>query len=411
MRSFTMSTPALDWLYSTQLFGIKLGLENVEKLLAALNLPAQGMKFIHVAGTNGKGSTCAFMHAIMRANGISAGLFTSPHLIRFNERIRDAEREITDEEIETGLSKIRALVADWDPHPTFFEITLALALDWFRQRGNEWAILETGLGGRLDATNAITPEVSVLTRIGMDHVEQLGDTLTKIASEKAGIIKPGIPVVSAPQDEEAMKVIRERAKAQKSDLTVVDEPLSHVRLGLMGPHQAWNAAVALEAMRELGIRVPAVILESALQTVHWAGRFHHLEDGRFIVDGAHNGDGALALAWTWKTEFPNEKATVIFGGSTGKDLVDIMWPLAEIAERWILTPFNSPRSVPADELAQALAEADDSGAEWAEATSLDDACALARQYPERILVTGSLFVVGEFLSKVTACGAYQPSSQ
>lgn len=411
MRSFTMSTPALDWLYSTQLFGIKLGLENVEKLLAALELPAQGMKFIHVAGTNGKGSTCAFMHAIMRANGISAGLFTSPHLIRFNERIRDAEREITDEEIETGLSKIRALVADWDPHPTFFEITLALALDWFRQRGNEWAILETGLGGRLDATNAITPEVSVLTRIGMDHVEQLGDTLTKIASEKAGIIKPAVPVISAPQDEEALKVIRERAKALKSDLTVVDEPLSHVRLGLMGPHQAWNAAVALEVMRELGIRVPAVILESALQTVHWAGRFHHLEDGRFIVDGAHNGDGALALAWTWKTEFPNEKATVIFGGSTGKDLVDIMWPLAEIAGRWILTPFNSPRSVPADELAQALAEADDSGTEWAEATSLDDACALARQYPERILVTGSLFVVGEFLSKVTACGAYQPSSQ
>src|SRR5690606_1265909 len=125
----------------------------------------QGMKFIHVAGTNGKGSTCAFMHAILREAGVSAGLFTSPHLIRFNERIRDAEREITDEEIEAGLAQIRTLVADWDPHPTFFEITLALALDWFRQRGSEWVILETGLGGRLDATNAITPEISVLTRI------------------------------------------------------------------------------------------------------------------------------------------------------------------------------------------------------------------------------------------------------
>lgn len=406
-----MSAPALDWLYGTQLFGIKLGLENVEKLLAAMSLPAQGMKFIHVAGTNGKGSTCAFMHAILREAGVSAGLFTSPHLIRFNERIRDAEREITDEEIEAGLAQIRTLVADWDPHPTFFEITLALALDWFRQRGSEWVILETGLGGRLDATNAITPEISVLTRIGMDHVEQLGDTLAKIAAEKAGIIKPGVPVVTAPQDAEALKVIRDRARAQKSDLALVEEPLSHVRLGLMGPHQAWNAAVALEALRELDIRVPAVILESALQKVHWAGRFHHLEDGRFIVDGAHNGDGALALAWTWKTEFPNEKATIIFGGATGKDHVEIMWPLAEVAARWILTPFNSPRSVPAGELTEALLEADEEGAEWAEATSLDDACALARQHPERILVTGSLFLVGEFLSKVTASGGYQPSGQ
>lgn len=406
-----MSAPALDWLYGTQLFGIKLGLENVEKLLAAMSLPAQGMKFIHVAGTNGKGSTCAFMHAILREAGVSAGLFTSPHLIRFNERIRDAEREITDEEIEAGLAQIRTLVADWDPHPTFFEITLALALDWFRQRGSEWVILETGLGGRLDATNAITPEISVLTRIGMDHVEQLGDTLAKIAAEKAGIIKPGVPVVTAPQDAEAMKVIRDRARTLKSDLALVEEPLSHVRLGLMGPHQAWNAAVALEALRELDIRVPAVILESALQKVHWAGRFHHLEDGRFIVDGAHNGDGALALAWTWKTEFPNEKATIIFGGATGKDLVDVMWPLAEVAARWILTPFNSPRSVPAGELTEALLEANEESAEWAEATSLDDACALARQYPERILVTGSLFLVGEFLSKVTASGGYQPSGQ
>lgn len=405
-----MSTPALDWLYSTQLFGIKLGLENVQKLLEALSLPQPGMKFIHVAGTNGKGSTCAFMHAILKESDLKAGLFTSPHLIRFNERIRDAEREISDEEIEEGLTKIKTLVATWDPHPTFFEITLALALDWFRHRGVEWAILEAGLGGRLDATNAITPEVSVLTRIGMDHVEQLGDTLTKIASEKAGIIKPGVPVVIAPQDDEALKVIDKTAKAQKSTLTVVEEPLTHVKLGLMGPHQAWNAAVALEALREVGVRVPAMVLESALQRVHWAGRFHHLEEGRVIVDGAHNGDAALALAWTWKTEYPKEKATIIFGGSTGKDLEEVMWPLGEIAERWILTPFNSPRSVPVEELSEALQESVED-AEWMEAKNLDDAIAEARQFPNRILVTGSLFLVGEFLSKVTASGAYQPSVQ
>lgn len=405
-----MSHPALDWLYSTQLYGIKLGLDNVHKLLAAMELPQAGMKFIHVAGTNGKGSTCAFMHAIMKESGLSAGLFTSPHLIRFNERIRDTEREITDEEIETGLSKIRDLVKDWETHPTFFEIALALALDWFRMRGNEWVILETGLGGRLDATNAITPEISVLTRIGMDHREQLGNTLTLIAGEKAGIIKPGVPVVSAAQDDEVTKVIEQTAKKLKSDVTFVDGPLSHVKLGLMGPHQAWNAAVALEALREVGLRVPAMVLESALQKVHWAGRFHELEEGRVIVDGAHNGDAALALAWTWRTEFPGQKATIIFGGSSGKDLVEVMWPLAEIAERWILTPFHSPRSVPVESLAEALNEAVED-AEWMEASNLDDAYLEAQKFSDRILVTGSLFLVGEFLSKVSASGGYQPSVQ
>jgi dihydrofolate synthase/folylpolyglutamate synthase len=405
-----MSHSALDWLYSTQLYGIKLGLENVHKLLAAMELPQAGMKFIHVAGTNGKGSTCAFMHAILKESGISTGLFTSPHLIRFNERIRDTEREISDEEIDTGLNKIRALVVDWETHPTFFEIALALALDWFRMRGNEWVILETGLGGRLDATNAITPEISVLTRIGMDHREQLGNTLALIAGEKAGIIKPGVPVVSSAQDDEVTKVIEQTAKKQKSNVTFVDSPLSHVKLGLMGPHQAWNAAVALEALREVDIRVPAMVLESALQKVHWAGRFHELEEGRVIVDGAHNGDAALALAWTWRTEFPGQKATIIFGGSSGKDLVEVMWPLAEVAERWILTPFQSPRSVPVENLAEALNEAVED-AEWMEAANLDDAYLEAQKFSDRILVTGSLFLVGEFLSRVSASGGYQPSGQ
>jgi len=405
-----MLPPALDWLYSTQLYGIKLGLENVQKLLEAMSLPEAGMKFIHVAGTNGKGSTCAFMHAILKESGINAGLFTSPHLIRFNERIRDTEREISDEELEAGLSKIRSLVADWNPHPTFFEIALALALDWFRQRGNQWVVLETGLGGRLDATNAITPEVSVLTRIGMDHREQLGDTLAKIAGEKAGIIKPGVPVVTAPQDPSALLVIERTAKSKKAELTVVDEPLNNVKLGLIGPHQRWNAALALEALREAGLRVPAVVLEAALQKVHWAGRFHELEEGNVIVDGAHNGDAALALAWTWKTEFPGQKATIIFGGSTGKDLVEVMWPLAEIAERWILTPFQSPRSVPVTTLSEALNEAVED-TDWMEARNLDDAYTEARKFPERVLVTGSLFLVGEFLSKVSASGGYQPSVQ
>lgn len=388
---------ALDWLYSTQLYGIKLGLENLHKLLAALDLPGESMKFIHVAGTNGKGSTCAFMHSVLKASGMNAGLFTSPHLIRFNERIRDAEREITDEEIEAGLAKLRTLVADWDPHPTFFELALALALDWFRQRGVTWVVLETGLGGRLDATNALTPEVSVITRVGMDHKEQLGDTLAKIAAEKAGIIKAGVPVVIAPQEETALKVITQTAKGLKSELIVVDGPVTEVELGLIGPHQGWNAALALVALREAGIRVPAVMAEAGLAEVVWPGRFQRLHEGGLILDGAHNADAALALAWTWKTQFPGEKATLIFGGSTGKELVEVMWPLAEIAKRWILTRFDSPRSVPLEALKSALTEADPEATSQLTPT-LDQALDLAAKFPERVLVAGSLFLVGELLA-------------
>ena len=181
----TNEKAALDWLYGTQLFGMKLGLENTRKLLTALDLPASGQRIIHVAGTNGKGSVCTFMHTIMKEAGINAGLFTSPHLIQFRERIRDADRLISAIELCAGITMIRELTLDWDPHPTFFEIALAIALDWYRQRELPWVILETGMGGRLDATNAISPAVSVITPIGFDHMQSLGHTLSAIAGRTA----------------------------------------------------------------------------------------------------------------------------------------------------------------------------------------------------------------------------------
>ncbi|MBL9133371.1 MAG: hypothetical protein JNG86_19325, partial [Verrucomicrobiaceae bacterium] len=214
-----MSTPALDWLYGTQLFGIKLGLESVRRLLDELGLPRPGQKFIHVAGTNGKGSTCAFLHSILKEAGINAGLFTSPHLVQFGERIRDTRRCISEDEIEAGLTRIRNHVRGWEPHPTFFEITFVLALDWFARHDIEWIVLETGMGGRLDATNAVTPVVSVITPIGWDHMQFLGDTLEKIAAEKAGIIKPRVPIVTQTQSSEALEVIRQAAHEQGAPLT------------------------------------------------------------------------------------------------------------------------------------------------------------------------------------------------
>ncbi len=403
--------PALEWLYSTQLYGIKLGLDNVHKLLEALGSPQAGVKFIHVAGTNGKGSTCAFMHAILKEAGIKAGLFTSPHLIRFNERIRDTERQITNEEIESGLTQIRDLIAEWNPHPTFFEISLALALVWFQRRGVEWVILETGLGGRLDATNAILPEVSVITRIGMDHMDQLGDSLAKIAAEKAGIIKPGVPVVTVPQPAEAQAVIEKVAKQNKTTVLQADAPVTEVTLGLAGVHQGWNASLAIDALREAGLRIPAVTFQAGLAAVDWPARFQKLDEGRLILDGAHNADAAQALAKAWRAEFPGEKPTIVFGGSTGKDLAEVMRPLVHLAERWVLTRFDSPRSVPLESLQAALNVVDET-TERHETPDLARALGIARSMPQRILVFGSLFLAGEFLaSQPDAAAALQPSAQ
>jgi dihydrofolate synthase/folylpolyglutamate synthase len=390
------SHPELDWLYTTQMFGIKLGLDNVTKLLGALGLPGQGMRFIHVAGTNGKGSTCAFMHAMMQTAGVSAGLFTSPHLVRFNERIRDHEREISDAEIEVGLAKLRVLVADWETHPTFFELTFALALDWFQQRGLPWVILETGMGGRLDATNAITPEVCVITRIGFDHMEQLGDTLAKIAGEKAGIIKPGVTVVTGLQDPLALNVIKAVAKEKKSYLSIVDGPLMDVELGLEGPHQAWNAALALEAVREAGIKLPAVQLEIALKAVQWRGRFQSLCGGRVILDGAHNPEAAFVLATTWEMQFPDEPVEIIFAAAKDKDIAGVMSALSPIVKAWHFTTFHSPRAMPTAQLREIWDGLDIAILPITE--HADFSSALKASSDGKRLIAGSLYLVGEALA-------------
>ncbi|MGZ5003432.1 MAG: bifunctional folylpolyglutamate synthase/dihydrofolate synthase, partial [Chthoniobacterales bacterium] len=183
---------ALAWLFGTQLFGIKLGLENIQRLLRTLNLPGE-QRIIHVAGTNGKGSVCAMIDSILRAQGYRSGLFTSPHLVTFRERIRVKGEMISEDEVAHGLTSIRQLVADWDPHPTFFEIATALGLQHFKNKHCEIVVLETGMGGRLDATNAVTPVVSVITPIDYDHQKWLGNSLGEIAAEKAGIIKPHVP--------------------------------------------------------------------------------------------------------------------------------------------------------------------------------------------------------------------------
>lgn len=398
----------IDWLYGTQFFGIKLGLDNVQRLLRELNLPASGQKFIHVAGTNGKGSTCAFIHSILKAGGINAGLFTSPHLIHFGERIRDAERMITSDEIAAGIARLRERVAKWEPHPTFFELALALALEWFEQRGNPWVVLETGLGGRLDATNAITPAVSVITPIGWDHMDMLGDTLAQIAAEKAGIIKPGVPVITMPQHPEALDVIQRTAPELGAPLTIVEAPWE-CDIGLAGTHQRWNAAMAVAALRAAGLSFDENVIARGLRDVQWPGRFQKIRN--LVIDGAHNLEAAQVLAQTWREQFPNEQADIIFGAVSGKDTAAVLRELAPVAAAWHFTGFESPRALPSETLREIWNGLGLAPRPVTTHARVADALQ-ALNTTDRVLIAGSLYLAGEALALLeNKSAAFERSAQ
>jgi dihydrofolate synthase / folylpolyglutamate synthase len=392
---------AIDWLYSTQLFGVKLGLENVRRLLAALELPEPKQKFIHIAGTNGKGSVSAFVHSLLKTSGVNAGIFTSPHLIQFRERIKDAERMISPEELVAWIEKLKRITHDWDPHPTFFELTFAIAMGWFAQRGLEWIVLETGMGGRLDATNAIDPVVSIITSIGYDHMNALGNTLEEIAYEKAGIIKPGKAVVTLRQKPEAMEVLAKTARDRGSPLFILTNPMRGYQLGLYGQHQLWNAALAVQGLKTAGFKLTDSILREGLQNVDWPARFQSFEKGQITVDGAHNLDAAETLVRTWHQAYPREKASVIYGGVTSKDVLATMRALQPIAARWHFARFQSPRAVPPEQLKEALATAYRGAVTCEVHESVETALIAARRTPERILVAGSLYLAGEMLAHLT----------
>ncbi len=391
---------ALDWLYGTQLFGIKLGLENVIKLSGILGVPRAGQQFIHVAGTNGKGSVCAFLHSLLKAADVNAGLFTSPHLVHFRERIRDAEREISSAELVRGLETLKKISQGFDPHPTFFEIAFLLALDWFKKRERDWVVLETGMGGRLDATNAVTPSVCVITSIGLDHQQYLGQTLREIAAEKTGIIKPGVPVITLRQKPEVMEVISETARAREAPLTIVTTPLRGYQIGLFGQHQLWNATLAAAAFKAAGFKPTESILRRGLQQVQWPARFERFEAERIVVDGAHNPDAAEVLARCWMQAFPGEKAEIVFGGATGKDTKGVLRALQPIADSWHFTAFDSPRAIAPEVLAGELAELYGASAKAECHPCIESALAAARKNGGRVLVTGSLYLAGEVLAQL-----------
>ncbi len=398
---------AIDWLFSTQMFGIKLGLEGSRQLLKDyLAYPAHGVKVIHVAGTNGKGSTCAMIDSIARACGQRTGLFTSPHLIDFRERIKVSGEEIPEDPCAAMLTQLRILSEKMAPHPTFFEITLVLAMRWFRLRECEMIVLETGMGGRLDATTAVPADICVITPIGLDHMQWLGNTLEEIAMEKAGIFVRGKPAISAPQDAVVSMVLEKEANECRTPLEFISAPMLGYPIALAGRHQAWNAAVAVAALHRAGIPLSSDSVRYGLNHVKWPGRFEMIRPG-VVLDGAHNPQAAEVLAATWHLTFPAKKAALVFSAVAGKDIQGILGILAALASRIFICPVDSPRAVLSAELANCLPT--DAPPHEIFGT-FEEAFAAAISHGDPVLVAGSLFLVGEARAFLTAEN-FQPSSQ
>ncbi len=408
---------SLDYLYSLQLFGIKLGLHNIQQLLARVGNPQDSLRIIHIAGTNGKGSTAAALANIFQIANISAGLYTSPHLHNFSERIRIDTLQIDESEVVTLIEELR-------PHAdalraTFFEVTTAMALLSFKRHGVAWAILETGLGGRLDATNVVVPELCAITPIDLDHTAYLGTELVQIATEKAGIIKAGVPLVCAPQDEKVNQILHQRASELGAPLIQLGREYSCVTAGdnfsvsgnqfllenitptLGGRHQHQNlalAAVVAKCLVEKGQELSSENIKTGLEQVCWPGRLEWLPQ-QILLDGAHNPAGALILA-NYLREQKLSNLHLVFGCKADKQSTELLGNLLPFVTHVYVTepPFHP--AVSADVLLQQVRDAGVAGE-----TFLDPVVALQTAIRERqagdvILVAGSLLLVAvarEFL--------------
>lgn len=413
----------------TQAAAAKFDLENISVLAEALGHPETKYKSVHIAGTNGKGSTAAFTESILRAAGIRTGLYTSPHLERINERIRVKGDEISDEEFAESFTKILALIEELlaqgklRAHPTFFEVVTALAFEHFAKARVEIAVFEVGLGGRLDATNILTPEVNVITRVDFDHENFLGHSLAEIAREKAGILKKSVPVVLAEQRDEALNVILERAaelnapvhEAWKEFQTkkfameegcvranvveVKSGTAFHVAPKLRGKFQLGNALNAIAVARmfnECGGKIPDPAIEQGIANTVWPGRMEKLQSNPDIyLDGAHNPSAARELANFLSENFAGRKVTLLFAAMRDKAVDEIAGILFQHASEVIFTQPKISRAISAAQLAKIAREYAPSFRVIADAeTALEEALAPA-QPDDAIFITGSLYLVGE----------------
>ncbi|MCF8104990.1 MAG: bifunctional folylpolyglutamate synthase/dihydrofolate synthase [Desulfohalobiaceae bacterium] len=414
----------LDFLYSLQKYGIKFGLSKTRNLLQDFGNPHHRRKYIHIAGTNGKGSVAAFLAAILQQAGLRAGLYTSPHLVRFTERFQINSREIDREKVVELSKRLRRVMNAAEP-PTFFEAVTAMGLAYFAEEKTDLDIIETGMGGRLDATNLIRPQVAIITNISLEHRDFLGKDLEAIAREKAGIIKPEVPVVSGARQQKVLEVFRGVAREKKAPLYLAGRDfgcrttatgmhyfglscrLNRLKLGLPGPHQAQNAALALagiELLAASGLNVAAKAVRAGLEKAKWPGRMHLMPGPpRILLDGAHNTAAVRALADGLRKDLSYKRLLLVIGVMADKEAGKILDQLLPLADRVIYTRPVYERAMEPEtlqkygrketpgEVVRPLSLALDRARQWAG----DD---------DLILVTGSLFTVGEALSCLDPVG-------
>jgi len=407
---------ALEYMESVGFFGSKPGLERIEKLCAALDMPQDKLKYIHIAGTNGKGSCAAMLSSVLKAAGYRTGLYTSPYLFRFNERMQINSQQIPDEALADIVSRIKPIADSMDDHPTEFELMTAAAFLWFAEESCDIVVLETGLGGRFDATNIIkAPEVSVIMNIGLDHTGVLGDTVEKIAAEKAGIVKEKRPCVIYQQSESVAKVIKEQCRLMNAELIVSDfSALEQIfdsldgqaflykgesyALPLLGEHQMKNAAVVIdcvEKLRELGWDISPDALERGLYAVSWPARFEVVSDEPyFVVDGGHNPQCAQTVRDNLLRYFPDKRRVLLLGVLADKDYEGLVRILDEAADMYVCVSPVSERALSAKDLADKLRPL---GKEVLYFDSIEEGVAAARSAAGEdgmVCAVGSLYMAG-----------------
>lgn len=414
-----MSSSLLKELFARKQLGVKLGLETMHALAQKIGNPEKDLNFIHIAGTNGKGSTAAMLDAILREAGYKVGLFTSPHLISFGERIQINRIPLSEEKIVALYEGFQPALFEVEANaslhtPTFFEITTALALLAFREAQVDWVIWETGLGGRLDSTNIVQPKFSVLTAISFDHTQWLGATLRQIAIEKAGIIKKNGPVICAPQVEEVEQIIRQRAQEQETPCFFVNQKniflenetcegqkfsyrgISY-QLSLLGTHQRQNASVVLETvnqLRESGVNISEEAVTNGFKTVSWPARFQILQKNPLVIlDGAHNEAGIEGLVKQYRSLFGEAKINLIFGVLADKNIDAMVNQLLPIIKKVALVAPMSSRALKPVIAASCFTT---KNCETAIFSNVQQAWLTFRGEP--VLITGSLYLAGEVLN-------------
>ncbi len=397
---------------------VKFGLERIAAVLEELGNPHRACRFVHVAGTNGKGSTCALIESALRAAGQRTGLYTSPHLVEPTERIQIAGRPVSSDQFTAAFDRVHQAAEQLldrgaiDLHPTYFETVTAMAFVLFQEMLVETVVLEVGLGGRLDATNVVTPKLCVITPVDFDHEAWLGKSLQSIAHEKAGILKPGVRAVVGSQHPEAQAEIEQRAReigapltnvtgvwrmeglvcaARGSHFQAVGPRTIHVTCPLAGRHQAANALVAVAALDLLG--TPAEAIEQGLAAARWPGRIEHVaESPEIILDGAHNPAGAAALAAYVDEFYSHRRITLIYGAMRDKAVAEVAGMLFPRAYEVIVTAPQQSRAATPETVRELVDHPRASTA-----PNISVALAQARATPPDgvVLITGSLYLVGE----------------